>query len=365
MTINLIKSLIGKLFSKNKSQLPTTKLHELKTTTAKNTTCLFSKDSYRDSIVIEEANYDDGSSFKKSTTSMVRECQETEKEDIINNVYIDTEVSSLEVDGGEVLQLSAVKLDIINRKYILKIFNKYIKPSELIDVDIRSMKINGISLAKCQCPKATAFNEFLDFCNGRHICGYNLRFDLNMINDDMAKEGIDFYKNILIGRDILAEVRESSFQFPDNRLSTVSGYLGLECNGYHNALFDCIATMYVDVALNYDNQINLDFNSLVHEYCKNDDNRCPMNIWKCQELFNGKNICISGDFCNFSRKELEDKIVNCGGILKSGMSKRVDIFINGFNPKPTIKERKYNELINSGLANIICYDENSLLERVQ
>lgn len=285
--------------------------------------------------------------------------------DITNYVYIDTETSSLEVDRGEVLQLSAIKLENKgNGEGVLKTFNKYIKPSEFIRIDRQSMKINGISLAKCQCPKTTAFNEFLDFCKGKIICGYNVKFDIDMIDDDMKKEDINLFDYITHTKDVLQEVKHSQLPTPNNKLVTVSNYLGFKCDKYHNALIDCLATMFVDVKLSNDNKIGINFEEIADAMSKDCEDTFKVNDDKCKDFFKGKNVCISGDFENISRKYMEEKIVECGGVVKSGMSKRVNIFINGYNPKQTGKERKYEELVNGGWDKIVKYNEADLLKEI-
>lgn len=53
--------------------------------------------------------------------------------DLTKYVWIDTETSSLEVDRGEVLQLSAIRVDEVeNGEYKVRMFNKYVKPSGCI-----------------------------------------------------------------------------------------------------------------------------------------------------------------------------------------------------------------------------------------
>lgn len=303
----------------------------------------------------------------KHLTNPVKNFEGSEdiENDLENYVYIDTETSSLEVDRGEVLQLSAIKIKKTDDKQaVLSVFNEYIQPSKDIRIDATSMKINGISLAKCKCPKAKAFQDFLEFCEGKIICGYNVNFDINMINDDMSKEGFNLFAHIKHTKDILQEVRNEMLPIANNKLSTVSKYLGFNCNKYHNAVFDCLATMFVDHQLRYEGKIKLDYEWIANMLSKDNADTCSINEHRCKEFFNGKNVCISGDFENINRKYLEEIIVECGGLIKSGMSKRVNIFICGYNISPTTKEKKYEELLANGWNNIIKYNEEELIKEI-
>lgn len=287
------------------------------------------------------------------------------EENLTNYVYIDTETSSLEVDRGEVLQLSAIKLKRNeSNEFVFSVFNEYIQPSKDIRIDALSMKVNGISLAKCKCPKPKAFKDFLDFCEGKIICGYNIDFDINMIDDDMNKEGFNLFDHIKSTKDILQNVRDKMLPLPNNKLSTVSEYLGFKCNNYHDAIFDCLATMFVDHQLNYKGKIKFNYEEMMKILSKDNEDTFNVNDDRCKKLFNGKNVCISGDFENINRKYLEEKVVECGGVVKTGMSRRVNIFISGYNFKPTSKEKKYEELVKCGWNNIIKYDELELIKEI-
>lgn len=304
---------------------------------------------------IHDVQHKENVEIKKQTVNL---------NDITKYVYIDTETSSLEVDRGEVLQLSAIKIETYeeNGSCVLNTFNEYIKPSEFIRIDPKAMKVNGISLSKCQCPKSKAFKDFLDFCEGHIICGYNVKFDIDMLEDDMRKEGINIFDYIIDVKDVLQVVRDAMLPTANNKLTTISEYLGFHCENYHNSLFDSLATMFVDMKLSFNLSINYyNILDMIKQEC---ENTCPLNDEKCQSLFNGQNVCISGDFSKINRKYLENKIVECGGIVKGGMSKRVNIFINGYNFKPTNKEKKYEELVNNGCDNIVKYNEDTLLEKI-
>lgn len=268
---------------------------------------------------------------------------QTSLDDLTNYVYVDTETSSLDAGRGEVLQLSAIKIkNIESGQVVLSVFNEYIQPSKDIHIDALSMKVNGISLAKCKCPKQKAFQDFLDFCEGKVICGYNVDFDISMIDDDMRKEGFNLFEHIASTKDILQEARYEMLPVQNYKLSTVSKYLGFKCDKYHNAIFDCLATMFVDLQLRYGGKINFDYKEIINTMSKDNEDTCNVNRDKCKDFFNAKNVCISGDFENINRRYLEEKVIECGGIIKKGMSKQVNIFIIGYNINPTNKIKKGN-----------------------
>ena len=319
-------------------------------------------------VVVAFAIYNESAKEREERlTNPVKKVEATEtiENELEKYVYIDTETSSLEVDRGEVLQLSAIKIKkVIGNQVILSVFNEYIQPSKDIRIDAASMKINGISLAKCKCPKTKAFQDFLEFCEGKIVCGYNVNFDINMINDDMSKEGFNLFDHIKHTKDILQDVRNETLPIANNKLSTVSKYLGFNCDKYHNAIFDCLATMFVDLQLRYEGEIKLDYDGIANMMSKDNEDTCSINEDRCKEFFNGKNVCISGDFENINRKYLEETIVECGGLIKSGMSKRVDIFICGYNVNPTVKEKRYDELVGNGWDKITKYNEDELIQKI-
>lgn len=281
-------------------------------------------------------------------------------------VFIDTETSSLEVDAGEVLQLSAVKLKDITEEgeFTLSTFNEYIKPSDKIRIDLVSMKINKISLAQCIKPKDEVFREFLEFCKGRTIIsGYNVSFDINMLEDDMSKEGFSIRSVFNDCLDVLEEVRNDYLPIPNNKLSTVATYYGLKCDKYHDSLVDCLATVFVHLKhLGY----NIDINNLCEQIVSDNNNyisKQSISTKESTKLFSGKNVCISGYFAKIRKEDLEKLIIESGGILKRMMSGKVDIFIDGFNLSPTAKEEKFAELIKNGHS-IIKYEEEDLIQQL-
>ena len=285
-------------------------------------------------------------------------------------VVLDTETSSLDYDKGEVLQLSAIKVDLETNK-IVDYFDYYIKPSSQIRIDESAMEITGISLARCKAPKAQVFTEFNQFCVDSFVVGYNVKFDINQIDDDMVKAGIrPTYKSNGY-KDVLYAVKNANLPTRNNKLVTVSRYYKYRNYDAHNSLADCLATYYVwrrveGIEMTYEQfqefyvPQNLK-NYIRDKYVLKTDLK-TINKDKCKELFEGKKVCITGSFEFLERADLEKAINNNGGKVQITLSKHVDIFIQGFNVRPTTNEKKFNEL--SEEADIRLIKESELIELI-
>lgn len=276
-------------------------------------------------------------------------------------IIIDTETSSLKIDEGEVLQLSAIKVDSATGE-IIDIYDKYLKPTERCEFNPFSMKVNGISRATLEkaYDRKLGFKEFNEFCSDVNvIMGYNVHFDINMIDDDIEKEGLHIFdgRNVEI-IDILNEVVSANLNTTDNKLSTIASYFGYETN-FHNSFYDVLATNHVYRKLN-ELPIMPD-SEIVVEYIK----AHSLEYNPSMTYFRKKNVCVSGEFSRCTRDDIERIIVDLGGVLKTGMSMRVDIFIDGWNDHITGKEKKYKEIVDSGKKQIELLCEDSFMEILQ
>lgn len=230
------------------------------------------------------------------------------------------------------------------------------------------------------------------FNNSNIITAYNASFDMHVLKNCLTEYNLDVPNfEYICAMDISSKVCPN--KNGQRSLKSRCEFLNVNLKDHHNSL--CDAKACAEVIINTINIKNSSFNNLfefygslkINEFLNlnieknssrtNDKKFNNVNIhditphvetFDFKHSFYNKNIVFTGELSSISRKDAMQKIVNLGGILKSGVSRTTNYIIIGKQDKSIVgkeglstKEKKALELIEKGY-NIEIIDENKLLK---
>ena len=153
----------------------------------------------------------------------------------------DYTVVDIETTGGftdcEIIELAAVRVrgDTITDSYCT-----LIKPDEPVNGFITALTGITNDMLKDAPKIKEKMQEFLDFVGDDILLGHNIAaFDSTIIYDACEKLGLKRFDNDML--DTLKYVRKCDTGAPDNKLTTLTAHFGIDHEGAHRALADCIA----------------------------------------------------------------------------------------------------------------------------
>lgn len=169
----------------------------------------------------------------------------TKSEEVpLSYVVIDIETDGLNKEENKILEIGAVKI----LKGQKTTFERQIKYKGKLPEKIKELTgireeelLKGVELKE-------ALKDLSEFVGENKIAGYNVRFDMEFINENMEKEGLPKLTNKVY--DIMKYVKkEKEFQ-RDYKLSTTLKSYGIEKEVPHRALLDAELTYELSTKLN-------------------------------------------------------------------------------------------------------------------
>ena len=166
------------------------------------------------------------------------------KEDRIFIVF-DTETTGLDPQKDYIVELAALKYQIKEQKpVLLEQLNLYIRPPFAMDDKIIEIHHITNEFLSNYPEEFMQFPDIREFFGTRPILlGYNVEFDVEMLNTLYARQGQDLFPEVVI------DIREMGYDllhdkdFKDHKLGTLVSVLGLDTDlNFHNALDDAIAS---------------------------------------------------------------------------------------------------------------------------
>lgn len=244
------------------------------------------------------------------------------------NAYVsfDIETTGL-TNQDKIIQIAAV---IYDNDIEVDHFDSLVNPETTISQNITNL--TGITNADIE--KAPLIEDvmpqFIKFIRDYPLIGYNsTSFDIPRIR---TFTGYDLSNRT--HTDVLIMAKKSPIQLSQLKLGALKLYYaidGLE----HDALDDARTT------------------AIVYQHLRDGD--YTSRIGKKNETinFDGINFCISGNMSS-GKKNIEDAITTRGGIIKTGMSKKVHYLIVGpqiatIDGGKSAKEKRFDELIAEGV----------------
>ena len=160
-------------------------------------------------------------------------------------IIFDTETTGLDPEKDYIVELAAMKYEIVNKFPVLtETLNLYIRPP--FQMEKKVIEIHHITneFLNSYPPEDEQFQNIQEFFGESPILlGYNVDFDISMLNAMYARQGAEIHPEVII--DVM-EMGYDLFQdktLPDHKLGTIVNDLGMDADlEFHNALDDTTAT---------------------------------------------------------------------------------------------------------------------------
>lgn len=196
--------------------------------------------------------------------------------------------------------------------------------------------------------------RFMDFVGNHYIVGHNVNFDINFIYDSVL-----MYFNTHFQNDYIDTMRISRKLHPDwkhNRLSDISEYYGVDCTDAHRALRDCVITkncfleLKQEVLSKYD-RFDSFYDLFKRHRIRHSHAVRSKEIVPTTDEFDSDHplyskVCVfTGALDGMTRKEAMQLVVDCGGLVGDGVTKKTNYLIIGnFEYNYSVKDGKSSKM---------------------
>lgn len=304
-------------------------------------------------------------------------------------IAIDFETANNNMNSACSLGIIAVTdLEIVSSEYFL------IKPPtdhfRHENVDIHGITFEDVKNCGCFPEVYPSLRQYID--NAQYVLAHNAQFDMTVLHEALKTYQLEMPDFTYMDTISISSKMRSGC---GNSLVDCANYFNIPIANHHNALED--ATVCAKIAIESVNRSRYkDFSTYIRSYSSIHKRQfCDLkshkqmkggrrfNNVKISELtadapctntdnpFYGKNCVLTGELESFSRRDAMQKIINAGGIVKSGVSKRTDYLIVGKQDKALVgedglstKEEKAYKLIQEGNP-IKIISEDEFLELLQ
>lgn len=287
---------------------------------------------------------------------------------------IDIETTGLSPAYDSIIELAAIR---IRNNVPVFTFQTLVKPPFPVNGLIEALTGITNEMLKNAPTIDEVIGLFQRFIGSDVVVGHNVGFDVNFIYDAcMEHLGVPFTNNhintVRFANKLLpADVRKG--------LESVCQYMGIPCGGAHRAERDCelanavyqkLSGAVTDRAAFLDmfkehrhgSHRKLDIKSILA-----DPNYVPDEN---SEIF-GKAFCFTGALDRMLRKDACQIVVNMGGTLTSGVTKKTDYLVLGctdycktIKDGKTAKQKKANQLQKDGY-NILVITEDVFYQMIE
>ncbi len=151
-------------------------------------------------------------------------------------MVFDLETTGINPEMDAIIEISAVKVE---KHKIVEEFSTLVNPGRHIPAGATA--VNGITdyMVKDAPDIETAMKEFLEFIGNHVLVGHNIHtFDMNFVYNAALHFPDQEVKNDYI--DTLYMARRCLPELPHHKLTDVAAHFGLQTEGAHRALFDCM-----------------------------------------------------------------------------------------------------------------------------
>ena len=256
-------------------------------------------------------------------------------------VMIDTETTGFSVEWDSLIEIGALK---VRDGEVVDTFESFIKlDGKLPDFITELTGITDAMLANAPAPQE-AISAFLDFLGDDVIVGYNVRFDIDFIREDIKRY---FEKDMT--NDYIDCMRISRKLFPEekhHRLKDMRRLLGIEVDKEHRASHDCIATKAVfeqlrGIAIEKYGSIEAFQKSFAHKDLKASDISTQTASFDVTHPLFGMTCVFTGTLEKMTRREAMQAVVDVGGTVGDNVTKDTNFLVLGNNDYcKTIKDGK-------------------------
>lgn len=256
-------------------------------------------------------------------------------------VMIDTETTGFSVEWDSLIEIGALK---IRGGEVVDTFETFVKlDGELPDFITELTGITDAMLADAPAPQE-AVKAFLDFLGNDVIVGYNVRFDIGFIREDIKQ-----YFGQEMNNDYIDCMRIARKLFPEekhHRLKDMRKLLGIGVDKEHRASHDCVATKAVfeqlrNVAIEKYGTIDDFKKSFAHKDLKAGDISTKNTSFDVTHPLFGMTCVFTGTLEKMTRREAMQAVVDVGGTVGDNVTKDTNFLVLGNNDYcSTIKDGK-------------------------
>lgn len=295
----------------------------------------------------------------------------------IDFIAIDFEIANNKMSSACSLGMAFVKdHDIIHEKYFL------IQPPSL-EFDKETTKIHGLTADNVRNERKfdEIWTEISSHFTFTPIIAHNAQFDMSVLYSCLTEYSLEL-PNFEYIDSITLSTKACNGQGIGNSLIERLDYFGIEHNEHHNAMADARACAQLVIACMKSKKRKTlhtylsmfgkgitvrNFSDLKPQTHFIKRNRFKANRIAISEIsvtvdtirtdhpFFGKNIVFTGDLNTLDRKDAMQRVVNLGGMVKSGISGKTDYLVVGTQDKSVVgengtstKEAKAYSLIEQG-----------------
>lgn len=154
-------------------------------------------------------------------------------------IVFDTETTGLDTKNDDIIQIAA--LEIVNGKPG-STFEVFIDTDKDLTGSEKIHKISKKHLEAYGLNRGEALQSFLDFVGDSAILAHNLDYDVNILNANLRRCGLDVLPNNIAAYDSIEIAKRLYPRLPIYKLEYLLDYLNIEGENSHNALDDVKAT---------------------------------------------------------------------------------------------------------------------------
>ncbi len=236
---------------------------------------------------------------------------------------LDIETTGLDATYDDAIEVAIVK---VRNNTIIEEFQTYIKTNEQIPYFIT--ELTGIRQEDVDdAPEADyVWDNVKEFIGSDIIIAHNASFDINFTYDEMVENGVEPLENNYV--DTLRLSRLAFPEFKNHKLKTLVKELKINTGKLHRAMNDVYATFEIYKEI-YD---VFDLEQFLLE--KKNRSKFSVNDIKATETkrndYISNNVFVfTGKLEYYTRKEAMQEIINCGGELTTGVTKKTDYLVMG------------------------------------
>ena len=250
-------------------------------------------------------------------------------------VVVDLETTGLTPSFDSIIEIGAIRY--VGDSEVSR-FHSFVSVDFPLDPFI--IKHTGMTDAMLEgAPKIEdALPRLLEFIGDSVIVAHNANFDINFIYDDAYNLlNVKFSNNFI---DTLRLARKCKLPVENNKLETLAQHFGIEQNEAHRSIADCETTQALYVKLKESLRANAKKTGA--KYTPHQSARSITTVTDINEEkdadFEGKTFLFTGGMLHISRENAMREVVKRGGIIKDGMSKKIDVLVNA-NPEGVITSK--------------------------
>lgn len=244
---------------------------------------------------------------------------------------IDIETTGLSPEYDDIIELAAIK---VRDNKVVETYQQLVNPG--YDIDEYIEKITGITneMLSNQPNLNFVIDSYINFLSDDILIGHNINFDINFIYDKLIELRNTVLSNSYV--DTMRFARKLCKELKHHRLRDLIKSFDLDVDCQHRALADCKTTYLI---YNHLEKIALKQYSSLNEFSKSfkHKNKKLLEIQATTDNFDethplyGKICVFTGTLEKYSRNDAAQIVVNYGGIIGTGVTKKTNYLILGNN----------------------------------